>query len=206
MTREVAQNIARPISLIVDGAEIGARISAAVVSNVSREFFSFFTSAPAPVMSTLAKASIVIAPISIAIDITSLVYAYKEENTSVETCNQAIKSLTERKSYLKERAIHLIELMDYINVRRLEALRIEEEQEQKRFEALQIEIEQIRLEALQIEQDRIRLFQIQEERRLNSYFSLSSKLFFNIFETTSVVCKELYATMIRYRFNDATNT
>lgn len=107
-------------------------------------------------MSGLSKAVIVLAPISVALDITSLVFEYKKENTSADMCNETLKKLKELKSGLQERSKALAELIKLLTgrrckaelfeqeVRRLEAIRMEEEREElRRLEAIRIEEERI---------------------------------------------------------------
>lgn len=168
ITSEVFKNIHRPISLIIEGIEGGAQITAALAP---RTILSFFNSFSTPVMSGLSKAAIVLAPISVALDVTSLVFEYKKENKSAGMCNETLKKLKELKSDLQDRSKALAELIKLLTerrckaelfekeVRRLEAIRIEEEREElRRLEAIRMEEvreELRRLEAIRMEEERI---------------------------------------------------
>lgn len=96
-------------------------------------------------MSSLSKVAVVLGPISVAWDITSLVFEYKKENTSVDFCKtvlvqlEAIKSdLKKRNTVLRNEKSHLTERhykakLFEEELRRIEAKRIEEEREEQRW-------------------------------------------------------------------------
>lgn len=117
-------------------------------------------------MSALAKVCVIAAPITIAVDISSLVYAYKKENHSIKICTDAIEDLKKRKSYLKQRVTHFKDIMSYLsNKEQVERRRLEEArrlEEQRRLKEIE---EQRRLE--EIEEQR-RLEEIEEQKRLKA--------------------------------------
>lgn len=161
ITGAVAQNLSRPINVIMDSVEAGAQISVALAPKASLGLFTLFTSTPAPVLSTLSKVSIVMAPITVAIDIAALVYAYMADNPSINTCNEAIEELEKRKSYLQERLTDFRKLISHLNQRLLQ-----NEEEQRRL--AELENEQRQLVALEIEQRRLVELEKERSRRLES--------------------------------------
>lgn len=147
------------MSLIIEGIESGAQITAALAP---KSIFTFFNSLSTPVMSGLSKAAIVLAPISVALDITSLVFEYKKQNTSADMCNKTLKELKEYKSSLQEHNRVLIAQRERLTERRHKALQLE--QEVKRLEEKRMEEELRRLEAKRAEDEREELRRLEAKR------------------------------------------
>lgn len=157
ITIETVKNIHRPISLIIEGVESGTQITAALAP---KSIFSFFNSFSTPVMSSLSKAAVVLAPISVALDITSLVFEYKKENTSAEICNETLKKLKEIQSALQKRR-KLLETQKKLLIERRCTAKVFE-QEVRQLEAIRKEEERIEQEVRQLEAKRMEKERIEQ--------------------------------------------
>lgn len=132
----------------MEGVESSAQITTALAP---KTIFSFFRGFSTPVMSNLAKASLVLGPVSVALDITSLVFDYKRENVSADVCRSAINQLEKIKTAMQTYEKNVKAQMADLDERRRQAELLEEEI--KRLELKRIEEEKI--EKQRIEEEKI---------------------------------------------------